>query len=143
MRSRDDTKYFDEEDPISDVDDATSQDLEQDAPDFVLAQNEEERHAIRQLDGANGQVYTSTKAAIDEVSELNPKGKKGKEGAKKRPRDKVLRDKEFGRKVLDLRKKGAFIGYTYRRPRLIFFEDDCVRQRHARRSLIPSFATDL
>jgi hypothetical protein len=36
---------------------------------------------------------------------------------KKRPRDKLLRDPEVGRTVLELRKKGAFVGYTYRRPR--------------------------
>lgn len=36
---------------------------------------------------------------------------------KKRPRDKVLRDPLVGRTVLEIRKKGAFIGYTYRRPR--------------------------
>lgn len=36
---------------------------------------------------------------------------------KKRPRDKLLRDPEVGRVVLEIRKKGAFIGYTYRRPR--------------------------
>jgi len=37
---------------------------------------------------------------------------------KKRPRDKLLRDPQVGRTVLELRKKGAFMGYTYRRPRL-------------------------
>ncbi|KAI5372254.1 hypothetical protein J4E82_009052 [Alternaria postmessia] len=36
---------------------------------------------------------------------------------KKRPRDKLLRDPEVGRTVLEIRKKGAFVGYTYRRPR--------------------------
>lgn len=35
---------------------------------------------------------------------------------KKRPRDKLLRDPQVGRAVLELRKKGAFVGYTYRRP---------------------------
>lgn len=35
---------------------------------------------------------------------------------KKRPRDKLLRDVQVGRTVLELRKKGAFVGYTYRRP---------------------------
>lgn len=44
--------------------------------------------------------------------------KTGKE--KKRPRDKMLRDPEVGRKVLELRKKGAFLGYTYRRPKPTF-----------------------
>lgn len=36
---------------------------------------------------------------------------------KKRPRDKILRDPHVGRAVLEMRKKGAFVGYTYRRPR--------------------------
>ncbi|KAF1840324.1 Serine/threonine-protein kinase-like protein cbk1 [Cucurbitaria berberidis CBS 394.84] len=36
---------------------------------------------------------------------------------KKRPRDKLLRDPLVGRTVLEIRKKGAFVGYTYRRPR--------------------------
>jgi protein-serine/threonine kinase len=35
---------------------------------------------------------------------------------KKRPRDKLLRDPQVGRTVLEIRKKGAFVGYTYRRP---------------------------
>jgi hypothetical protein len=43
------------------------------------------------------------------------KGRQRKE--KKRPRDKILRDPEVGRQVLEIRKKGAFVGYTYRRPR--------------------------
>lgn len=34
---------------------------------------------------------------------------------KKRPRDKLLRDRETAPKVLELRKKGAFLGYTYKR----------------------------
>ncbi|RAR03972.1 serine/threonine-protein kinase cbk1 [Stemphylium lycopersici] len=36
---------------------------------------------------------------------------------KKRPRDKLLRDPEVGHTVMEIRKKGAFVGYTYRRPR--------------------------
>ena len=43
---------------------------------------------------------------------------------KKRPRDKLLRDPEVGRIVLEIRKKGAFIGYTYRRPRFSLPELD-------------------
>ncbi|KAG9206774.1 hypothetical protein G6514_000060 [Epicoccum nigrum] len=43
---------------------------------------------------------------------------------KKRPRDKLLRDPEMGRIVLEVRKKSAFIGYTYRRPRLSLPELD-------------------
>ncbi|KAI9668389.1 MAG: hypothetical protein M1831_001143 [Alyxoria varia] len=37
--------------------------------------------------------------------------------AKKRPRDKLLRDPKTARTVMDERKKGAFLGYAYRRPK--------------------------
>ncbi|GAB7347590.1 hypothetical protein MBLNU459_g4470t2 [Dothideomycetes sp. NU459] len=46
---------------------------------------------------------------------------------KKRPRDKLLRDPEVGKKVMELRKKGAFLGYTYRRPKPIFFMNEDLR----------------
>ncbi|KAI8938613.1 hypothetical protein NX059_004485 [Plenodomus lindquistii] len=50
---------------------------------------------------------------------------------KKRPRDKLLRDPQVGRAVLELRKKGAFVGYTYRRPRFSLpdLEDKIVTAR--------------
>lgn len=64
---------------------------------------------------------------------VNNSGKGRKRKEKKRPRDKLLRDPQVGRTVLELRKKGkhfaallhcmahkragAFVGYTYRRPR--------------------------
>lgn len=46
----------------------------------------------------------------------------GERKEKKRPRDKMLRDPVVGRKVLELRKKGAFFGYTYRRPKSVVLE---------------------
>lgn len=58
---------------------------------------------------------------------------------KKRPRDKLLRDPQVGHAVLELRKKGAFIGYTYRRPRFTLpeLEDKIVRSTPMpRRSLL-------
>lgn len=42
---------------------------------------------------------------------------------KKRARDKALRDPVVGRKVLELRKKGAFLGYTYRRIKPMGWEE--------------------
>ncbi|KAF2746978.1 kinase-like protein [Sporormia fimetaria CBS 119925] len=35
---------------------------------------------------------------------------------KKRPRDKLLRDPSVGKQVMEIRKRAAFMGYTYRRP---------------------------
>ncbi|KAK5119511.1 hypothetical protein LTR85_007611 [Meristemomyces frigidus] len=43
---------------------------------------------------------------------------------KKRARDKLLRDPVVGRKVMEMRKKGAFFGYTYRRPKPLVLEQD-------------------
>lgn len=57
-----------------------------------------------------------------DAEHLEPKAQKeehGQEKEKKRPRDKILRDKKVGRTVLDMRKKGAFLGYTYRRPHAV------------------------
>jgi hypothetical protein len=59
---------------------------------------------------------------------------------KKRPRDKLLRDPQVGRTVLELRKKGAFMGYTYRRPRITLpeLEDKIARSAPLpRRSMVP------
>ena len=53
---------------------------------------------------------------------------------KKRPRDKLLRDPQIGRTVLEIRKKGAFMGYTYRRPRFTLAELD---DRMARVASLP------
>lgn len=41
---------------------------------------------------------------------------------KKRPRDKMLRDPGVARKVMELRKRNAFFGYTYRRPKPLALE---------------------
>lgn len=41
---------------------------------------------------------------------------KTKKKEKKRPRDKALRDKEVGKRVLEARRRTAFLGYGWRRP---------------------------
>lgn len=40
-----------------------------------------------------------------------------KKKSKDRPRDKILRDEECGWTALEIRKRGSFLGYTYRRPK--------------------------
>lgn len=110
VKSREDTKYFDEEDPISDVDDESSHDC---AP--AKSADHAADHAT-QVDGAQWQR--------DDVGGKSKRA--GKE--KKRPRDRVLRDKVVGREVLELRKKGAFLGYAYRRPQSSVGEAERGRQ---------------
>ena len=110
VKSREDTKYFDEEDPISDVEDESSYNGSQRRSAGVAVEHD------TQVDGPLWQR---------EDVEAKPR-KAGKE--KKRPRDRVLRDKVVGRQVLELRKKGAFLGYAYRRPGFSVGEEDRGRQ---------------
>lgn len=44
------------------------------------------------------------------------------EKAKKRPRDRILRDVVVGKKVMEIRKRKAFFGYTYRRPKPVVLD---------------------
>lgn len=134
VSSRDDTKYFDDDEPISDVDDAASitdnQDWDQEMHGLAPG-----TARVTQVDGAQGQH----RVVESNTGKCSPKAKE-----KKRPRDKVLRDREVGRKVLDIRKQGAFIGYTYRRrqPLGLGLSLELERgrsSRAARRSLIPNF----
>ena len=54
---------------------------------------------------------TAKKTADDTVQAKAPEKIRRRKKEKKRPRDKLLRDPEVGRTVLELRKKGLFIGY--------------------------------
>jgi len=57
---------------------------------------------------------------------------------KKRPRDKMLRDPAVGRKVMELRKRNAFFGYTYRRPKSVVLDEfEGKRRGLARPSILP------
>ena len=128
INSTEDTHYFDEEDPISDFSESTS------APPPTV---EEIANALRPFNreiqilatGFIERPHDSVKLKklereIDTFN-LNEEHKDylkafvkhyGRK-EKKRPRDRLLRDRETAPKVLELRKKGAFLGYTYRRIR--------------------------
>lgn len=141
VNGRDDTKYFDEEEPISDVDDAASQSDLGGASDEETGDGVHGTARLTQVDGAQGQDDPLFKSA-GPVSggKDGPGGREGELGKvkqKKRPRDRVLRDKDVGRKVLEIRKKGAFLGYTYRRPKLVPFEER--GRERGTRSVVPSF----
>lgn len=62
---------------------------------------------------------------------------------KKRPRDKILRDKKMSQDVLEIRKQGAFLGYTYRRPNemALAFSTERGRQPLARGQLSGLYAS--
>ena len=140
----DDTKYFDEEEPISDVDDAashshTSEASEEERPEGVSGTMNVTQTQVDGPRGPDETYFNLVECGKAITKDKGDRAEPARVKEKKRPRDKVLRDKDIGRKVLELRKKGAFLGYTYRRPRLPIFEEERGRQCVARRSQIPSF----
>ena len=143
VTGKEDTQWFDDEggSPISEVNDAASRTEDGDRPSDQIIAGNYDAGQVTQVDGANARLDQEPTqlplGAAEEDEAARPKAAKAK--AKKRPRDRVLRDKEIGRKALELRKKGAFLGYSYRRPKLLSFDDEQERQRTARRSLIPNF----
>ena len=84
-----------------------------------------ELHRIREHFGPAFEQWKADRIVqvCDERAErgLEPKPTKPRK-ERKRPRDKMLRDPCVGRKVMELRKKNAFFGYTYRRPKPLLLE---------------------
>src|ERR1700709_1260241 len=129
IKSTDDTHYFDEEDPISDFSESLppTQPTIQDIADALKPFNREiqilatgyiekpsdsvrMRKIEREIDAFN--VCDEQKDYLKGF--VRHYGRK----EKKRPRDRLLRDRDIAPKVLELRKRGAFLGYTYRRIRV-------------------------
>lgn len=112
------TKYFDDEaDIMSASDHLDSSSYE------VFPAPEQQTSFCPAADTITPAILPSVKktSAFDPIAptglytSLNRIRKRRRE--KKRPRDKLLRDAEVGRAVMEIRKRGAFVGYTYRRPR--------------------------
>ncbi|KAH7371551.1 Serine/threonine-protein kinase-like protein cbk1 [Pyrenochaeta sp. MPI-SDFR-AT-0127] len=113
------TKYFDDEAEImsaSDHLDSSSYETpQQEGLQILGASNlvgEEERTPTP---GSSLRKHNVSIATHEQVYKSIQKIRRRRK-EKKRPRDKLLRDPQVGRTVLEIRKKGAFVGYTYRRP---------------------------
>lgn len=159
VKGWEDTRYFDEEAPISDIDSASSDDeeepqqqIEQDddkgkAPNRLEPEpkashhHQEDQHIVpsnalklnTQVTGGDPKkaVFTLQSPDGQHVADLpvdtpviEPAGMEHmdpspqrKRREKKRPRDKILRDRECGKIAMRMREKGAFLGYAYRKPK--------------------------
>ncbi|EEP76177.1 conserved hypothetical protein [Uncinocarpus reesii 1704] len=113
VKGWEDTKYFEGE-LVSDAPDGTS---EASPPEEIDPADE----AIKaQLDSSNAGVKSGGKSKSNVLAGLavtfqNKPPKKKRE--KKRARDKILRDEQMGKTALEMRKRTAFLGYSYRRPK--------------------------
>ncbi|KAL0254917.1 hypothetical protein SLS55_009441 [Diplodia seriata] len=129
------TKYFDDETQIlSSGDDATDPDA-----DSTLSVDDEGQphdgqphdgnvsHEDGEIDPLKDPALAETRNEEDknngrhweeenEISKEKKKNRAKENKEKRRARDKLLRDPRFKRPVMEVRKNGAFLGYTYRRP---------------------------
>ena len=126
IKSMDDTHYFDEEDPISDFSDSVSASTPtaEEITDALKPFNREIQILAKVF---IERPHDSTRLRkVEREIDAFVMGEEQKDYLKafvrhygrkerKRPRDRLLRDKDTAPKVLELRKKGAFLGYTYRR----------------------------
>ncbi|KAI9886599.1 MAG: deoxycytidyl transferase [Watsoniomyces obsoletus] len=125
IRSWEDTRYFEEEASISDVDDGPSSidDDDDDGKEGVDKNGQGHGSQTKVEKGGENDHETELKTFDNLLAETqNNKSPPGPAKLSKharerrRPRDKILRDKEVGKQVLELRKRSAFLGYAYRRP---------------------------
>jgi hypothetical protein len=137
VRNWEDTRYFDDwklaSNEIENAASSDSGDPDQD-PDAITPENQEMGPAE---DVVKPPVAETTPRAAQEHAKDVEKKKE-----KKRPRDKILRDKQMSKTVLDIRKKGAFLGYTYRRPSdvALAFSTERGRQPYTRGQLASLYA---
>ncbi|KAF9889244.1 hypothetical protein FE257_007557 [Aspergillus nanangensis] len=111
VRSWEDTRYFDESSPIG-ADDMPMT-SETDPSEHEASEAEAAKKDSPQPENQNQRLTPEGTTAI----KITKKDLQKKE--RKRPRDKILRDKKLAKPVLEMRKKGAFAGYTYRRPKAV------------------------
>jgi len=123
------TKYFDDEaDILSESDYLDSSSYVSDGKQRDGAEADE---SIKPQRESKFKRWNRVKLTADDTVQAKaPEKIRRRKKEKKRPRDKLLRDPEVGRTVLELRKKGLFIGYTYRRLRFAMPEmSDWARPR--------------
>lgn len=129
VRNWEDTRYFDDWKSIGHWDEVSvgseSEEIEDeegnatDNPDLAAEPSQiptspnqaEGEQAPTDADRISPVELTAPKADLLKAQEAEKKKER------KRPRDKILRDKRLSRAALEIRKRGAFLGYTYRRPR--------------------------
>ncbi|KAL4929848.1 serine/threonine-protein kinase [Aspergillus undulatus] len=119
VRGWEDTRYFEDgEYPTDHDDESTDSETDQVKDDNVQHGTNGGVHKPDQSpkNDLKAGSHLPGKDGPKDTAKPSAKGKK-KHKEPKRPRDKILRDKRLRRTVLEMRKKGAFLGYTYRRPK--------------------------
>ena len=117
-----DTRYFDDwKSVIGGLDDLSDTSNTQQAEKSAIPASQEPSSAATSLEAhtsdAEGEAAEEDTAEQQQHAVRKMKDYEKKLKEHKRARDVMLRDKDVGKTVLEMRKKSAFLGYTYRRPR--------------------------
>ena len=90
------------------------------SPDLVHAEKQDVGMKSPSNEGSTttlvGCPMTAVADHVDSIQLAGEQAKKKQKKEKKRPRDKILRDAKCAKVAMDMRKKGAFLGYEYIRP---------------------------
>lgn len=141
VKGWEDTRYFDDWKLAGDAAEPTvTSDSVKEADNPAKASGEV-TPGVQELEPVEDIVQPVAQAASEAAPEHAKGAEKRKE--KKRPRDKILRDRRMNKTALEIRKKGAFLGYTYRRPNdvALAFSTERGRQTHARGQLSGLYAS--
>ncbi|OKP02409.1 Serine/threonine-protein kinase cbk1 [Penicillium subrubescens] len=126
VKDWEDTHYFDDWKDIENLENLEDSDTEKESDenastkpqaasaDNVASPSPDPPLIKRPVPGGDA-IFPAT--PIEAVTPSAPKQNPEKQKERKRPRDKILRDRKAGKTALEIRKKGAFLGYTYRRPK--------------------------
>ncbi|KAE8147328.1 kinase-like domain-containing protein [Aspergillus avenaceus] len=118
VKGWEDTRYFEEADCMAEDDGSIATNAgEIDGVQQEQKQDMEQKEALHpdHQESCRASTHDNISSGKMELQAKHPRKRKHK----KRPRDKILRDKQFQKTALGMRKTGAFIGYTYRRPKAV------------------------
>ncbi|OJI82980.1 hypothetical protein ASPTUDRAFT_931600 [Aspergillus tubingensis CBS 134.48] len=115
VKGWEDTRYFDDAGYEHGHDEASAASDAEHAEPSSEADERDERHQNR----GDPPQYQDIDSLLSPVASKPPQKNRRKGRDKKRPRDKLLRDRKLRMTVLEMRKRGAFLGYTYRRPHAV------------------------
>ncbi|KAJ5928521.1 hypothetical protein N7466_007477 [Penicillium verhagenii] len=118
VKNWEDTRYFDDWKNIANIDDGSHKSDSEDPDEDHDEKPSSVAEPPRSRTGSVPEEPVPEEVAAAEAEMIAKKAQDAeRRREKKRPRDKILRDKQIGKAALEIRKKGAFLGYTYRRPK--------------------------
>ncbi|KAE8344574.1 hypothetical protein BDV24DRAFT_171595 [Aspergillus arachidicola] len=119
VKSWEDTRYFEDACGVVDNDDISITTDAQSSGDGAEGTGDKPKPIQNQAESQQKQKGPIPNENTSIGGTEPPTNATKKQKHRKRPRDKMLRDKKIQKTVLRMRKEGAFVGYTYRRPKAV------------------------